>query len=534
MYVARKAVSVHGSSGGGGRMQVSTIRPLAAAGGGHFSAGRAGAGFGGFSSGGGSSFSFSPSGGSSFGGGGGGFGSSFGVSSGGDDGFLVGNEKITMQNLNDRLGAYLEKVHCLEDENHKLELKIKEWYSQQIGGDGGHPGRDYSPLEKEILELQNKIIALNVDNSSWILKIDNAKLAADDFRTKYENELALRKGVEADILGLQRVLDELIFNRSDLEMQIEGRMEELDYMKKSHDEDMRTASSEITGQVNVELDAAPSTNLVEEMNSCRKQYEAMAEQIRQEAEKSFNERVNELKKSVDSDTEVLSTHKNEISNLSRHLQSLEIELQSQLGKKATLERALADTEQQYGMRIQEIQFTIHALEEQLANIRIQMESQSQDYQLLLNIKQRLEQEIETYRILLEGEDSRHKSSSQGSGSGSSLGFGASSSSSFGIGSGSSSHGIGSGSSSHGFGSGSTSRGSGSGSTALGSGSGSGSGSSSIISQATSIKVDQPKPVTPEPVKEPVATRKTKVIIETIVDGKIQSTEVKETEVPITR
>lgn len=52
------------------------------------------------------------------------------------------------------------------------------------------------------------------------------------------------------------------------------------------------------------------------------------------------------------------------------------------------------------------QNTINMLEAELGNVRASIEQQGQDYKMLLDIKTRLEQEIATYRGLLETEESR--------------------------------------------------------------------------------------------------------------------------------
>ncbi|XP_025927024.1 keratin, type I cytoskeletal 14 isoform X4 [Apteryx rowi] len=341
--------------------------------------------------------------GGSFGSGfGGGFGGGYGGSFGGGEGILQAGEKATMQNLNDRLAAYLDKVRALEEANTDLEVKIREWYKKQAPG----PDRDYSPYYRTIEELRSKILAATVENANIVLQIDNARLAADDFRTKFETEQALRLSVEADINGLRRVLDELTLARADLEMQIENLKEELAYLKKNHEEEMNAMRGQVGGEISVEMDAAPGIDLTKILTEMREQYETLAEKNRRDAEQWFFSKTEELNREVAINTEQLQSGKTEITELRRTIQSLEIDLQSQLSTKAALESSLADTEARYGTQLAQLQVLITSVEEQLAELRCDMERQNHDYRNLLDVKTRLEQEIATYRRLLEGEDAQ--------------------------------------------------------------------------------------------------------------------------------
>ncbi|XP_064380828.1 keratin, type I cytoskeletal 14 [Dromaius novaehollandiae] len=339
--------------------------------------------------------------GGSFGSGfGGGYGGSFGGVFGGGEGILQAGEKETMQNLNDRLAAYLDKVRALEEANTDLEVKIREWYKKQAPG----PDWDYSPYYRTIEDLRSKILAATVENANIVLQIDNARLAADDFRTKFETEQALRLSVEADINGLRRVLDELTLSRADLEMQIENLKEELAYLKKNHEEEMNALRGQVGGEISVEMDAAPGIDLTKVLAEMREQYETLAEKNRRDAEQWFFSKTEELNREVAINTEQLQSGKTEITELRRTIQSLEIDLQSQLSTKAALEGSLADTEARYGAQLAQLQALITSVEEQLAELRCDMERQNHDYRILLDVKSRLEQEIATYRRLLEGED----------------------------------------------------------------------------------------------------------------------------------
>nr|XP_031324003.1 keratin, type I cytoskeletal 12 [Camelus dromedarius] len=378
-------------------------------------------------------------------------GGSLGILSGNDGGLLSGSEKETMKNLNDRLASYLDKVRALEEANTELENKIREWYETRGSGAGDPRSQnDYSKYYPLIEDLRNKIISASIANAQLILQIDNARLAAEDFRMKYENELALCQNVEADINGLRRVLDEMTLARADLEMQIENLQEELAYLKKNHEEELQSFHAGGPGQVSVEMDAAPGVDLTRLLNDMRAQYEAIAEQNRKDAEAWFIEKSGELRKEISTNTEQLQSSKSEVTDLRRALQNLEIELQSQLAmvgraqkdaasfrlckenvasklvrplaafrisvpsivtsvsfpshvQKKSLEDSLAETEGDYCGQLSQVQQLIGSLEEQLLQVRADADRQNADYQRLLNVKTRLELEIETYRRLLDGE-----------------------------------------------------------------------------------------------------------------------------------
>ncbi|XP_005861892.1 PREDICTED: LOW QUALITY PROTEIN: keratin, type I cuticular Ha4 [Myotis brandtii] len=316
------------------------------------------------------------------------------------EGSFNGSEKETMQFLNDRLASYLEKVRQLERENAELESRIQERCQQQ------EPLMcpSYQSYFRTIEELQQKILCAKSENARLVIQIDNAKLASDDFRTKYEMEHSSRQLVESDINSLRRILDELTLCKADLEAQVESLKEELLCLKKNHEEEVNTLRCQIGDRLNVEVDAAPTVDLNRVLNETRCQYEALLETNRRDVEEWYTNQTKALNKQVVSSSEQLQTCQTEIIELRRTVNALEIELQAQHNLRDSLENTLTETEVRYSSQLSQVQCMITNVEEQLSEIRCDLERQNQEYQVLLDVKARLECEINTYRNLLESED----------------------------------------------------------------------------------------------------------------------------------
>ncbi|CAL8332312.1 unnamed protein product [Merluccius merluccius] len=313
------------------------------------------------------------------------------------------NEKATMQNLNDRLASYLEKVRTLEKENNELEKKIREWYMNKTV-----VCHDHSHYLATIKDLKDKILFASSINAKVILEIDNTKLATDDFQMKFANEQSMRLAVEADSAGLRRGLDELNMSRMDLENQYESLKVELIMLQENHKEEMASFRSRVGGQVEVSVDASPSPDLNKAMSEVREYYESLIIKNRKELETWYQSKMTEVTVIVEQESEHLRLALIELKELKNTLQRLQIELQSNISMKSSLQGTLAETQGRFTVQLSGLQFTVTSLEEQLSQLHANIISHRQEYDMLLDLKTRLELEIIEYRRLLDGEDESHK------------------------------------------------------------------------------------------------------------------------------
>ncbi|XP_073537670.1 keratin, type I cytoskeletal 19-like [Phyllobates terribilis] len=310
------------------------------------------------------------------------------------------NEKEIMQVLNERLSSYLSEVRSLEMENAQLERKICEWYEN-------NPPKtppDGTQYYRIIDELQDQIMETAMGNANAMLQIDNARLAAADYRSKYELELGQSNNVEMDVNNLTRVLEGLNGENNELEMLVQRLQEEKNCLKMNSEEEIESLLSQLGARINVELNAAPSIDLNEALSEIREEYENLMERNLNEAEDMFREMSGELSREVASSSEELQSVGTELIEMKRSVQALEIDLQSELSMISALEDTLAETEATFGSKLAELQCLINNMESELATIRSNLERQNYEYKILMDQKTHLEMEIATYKRLLDGHD----------------------------------------------------------------------------------------------------------------------------------
>ncbi|CAG6021082.1 unnamed protein product [Menidia menidia] len=316
----------------------------------------------------------------------------------------IGNEKIAMQHLNDRLASYLETVRNLEKANHKLEIKIREVIEKK----GPLEGKDHSKYFAIITELRGKIAEMTKGNAHLAISLDNARLAADDFKLKLEYEISMRQAVEADVARLRKLLDDTNIIRMHLEGDIESLREELIHLTKTHKEaSLSVDVAELMAQiahvgVQVDVDAPKGQDLAKIMEEMRAKYERIALKNQEELKTWHETQITEVQVQVTESSTALKEATTLISETRRKHQGLDIELQSLLSMKAALEASLRDIEMRYNMEVEKYNMIILRLQEELTQIRTDIGQNTREYENLLNIKVKLEAEIAEYRRLLEG------------------------------------------------------------------------------------------------------------------------------------
>ncbi|XP_039596227.1 keratin-like protein KRT222 [Polypterus senegalus] len=327
------------------------------------------------------------------------------------------NSQETMRNLNLRLADFLQKIHDLQENNERLERQIFEWLEKATY----QKHQDWSRAEGQMDEMRTEVHRARREYTVLCLKCDEAQMEAMHFKARYAVEMSRNQQLQDRISALRKMKKHLEQQNKVLEREVATKRTEIQDVKQIHKETVQAlqhSAPPLPDVVVLQKDDGSGMELSQLLDEIRMHYESLittSSSCHGAASQSSD--ITQLLEaepcaSLSKDNEALKAARAELKEVRRQWQSLQVEIESLHALEKSLVGSLQASEEQFRARLHDLSAVIQGLEMELLETREGIECQRQKHENLLNTKVRLEQEIATYRSLLEQEEKRiHRLSS---------------------------------------------------------------------------------------------------------------------------
>ncbi|MCP9265027.1 Intermediate filament tail domain protein [Dirofilaria immitis] len=323
-------------------------------------------------------------------------------------------EKKEMSDLNDRLATYIEKVRFLEAQNRKLAadldllrgkwgkdtFNIKQMYEREISDASkliNETVKQRNDLEKQIQKMQDELF-------EYRKRYDDALRSCDIDHKKIDDMFLRLSQIEAEINTLRRHQETL--NRIDHQNQVQTLLEEIDFIRRVHEQEIRELQSLAARDTTPENREFFKNELASAIRDIRAEYDQITNVNRTDMESWYRLKVQEIQTQSARQSIEHGYAKEEVKRLRTQLADLRGKLADLEGRNSLLEKQIQELNYQLEDDQRSYEAALNDRDAQIRKMREECQALMVELQMLLDTKQTLDAEIAIYRKMLEGEENR--------------------------------------------------------------------------------------------------------------------------------
>ncbi|XP_073739576.1 phakinin isoform X1 [Callorhinus ursinus] len=308
----------------------------------------------------------------------------------------------TVEDLGGCLVEYMAKVHALENVSQELEAQLRMHLESKATR-----SERWSALRASWASSCQQVGEAVLENARLMLQTENIQAGADDFKERYENEQPFRKAAEEEINSLYKVIDEANLTKMDLESQIERLKEELGFLSRGYEEDVKVLYKQLAGSELEQMGVPIGTGLDDILETIRIHWEKDVEKNRAEAGALLQakQQAEVARRAQTQEDKLAAALRLELHNTSCRVQSLQAETESLRALKRGLENTLHDAKHWHDIELQSLGAVVSRLEAELREMRWEAGQQQEAREHLRARKAQLQRDVASYHALLDREES---------------------------------------------------------------------------------------------------------------------------------